>query len=368
MTTTTTTTTVSLRGIRKSYGAVTAVDGVDLDIAEGEFLSLLGPSGCGKTTLLRMIGGFEEPDDGDVLLSGTSVVGVPPNRRAVNTVFQAYALFPHMTVAENVAYGLRQRRSGQPRLTKSELAERVREALALVRMSEYAERRPKKLSGGQQQRVALARAIVNRPDVLLLDEPLSALDRNLREQMQVELKLIQRQVGITFVFVTHDQAEALSMSDRIVVMNAGRIEQVGTPEEVYGAPATAFVAGFIGTQNFAEGVVKDGAVVADGVTFAPGPTALDGVPEGVAARVAVRAEAVSVTPQAPEVGAANAVAGTLASTSFLGDVVQHVVLAEDGREVLARTPASASRALATGTTVWATWEPSAVHVFPEGQG
>ncbi|MBW9214239.1 ABC transporter ATP-binding protein [Mumia sp. zg.B53] len=363
-----TTTTVSLSGIRKTYGTVTAVDGVDLDIAEGEFLSLLGPSGCGKTTLLRVIGGFEEPDEGDVLLSGTSVVGVPPNRRAVNTVFQAYALFPHMTVAENVAYGLRQRRAGQPRLAKAVIAERVREALALVRMSDYAERRPKKLSGGQQQRVALARAIVNRPDVLLLDEPLSALDRNLREQMQVELKLIQRQVGITFVFVTHDQAEALSMSDRIVVMNAGRIEQVGTPEEVYGAPATAFVAGFIGTQNFADGIVKDGAVVADGVTFVPESSALDGMDDGVAARVAVRAEAVTVTADEPVVGAPNVVAGTLASTSFLGDVVQHVVLGEEGREVLARTPASTSPALATGSTVWATWEPSAVHVFAEEQG
>ncbi|KAA1424524.1 ABC transporter ATP-binding protein [Mumia zhuanghuii] len=359
-----TTTTVSLRGISKAYGTVTAVDGLDLDIAEGEFLSLLGPSGCGKTTLLRMIGGFEEPDAGELLLSGESVVGVPPNRRAVNTVFQAYALFPHMTVAQNVAYGLRQRRQGQPRPSRAELAERVREALALVRMSEYADRRPKKLSGGQQQRVALARAIVNRPDVLLLDEPLSALDRNLREQMQVELKLIQRQVGITFVFVTHDQAEALSMSDRIVVMNAGHIEQVGTPQEVYGSPATAFVAGFIGTQNFADGIVKDRVVVADEVTYAPELSALDGLEDGRTVRVAVRAEAVTVVAEPLPVGTANTAVGTLAGTAFLGDVVQHVVLCEDGREILARTAAAGAQPLATGALVGVTWAPESVHVYP----
>ncbi|KHL18790.1 spermidine/putrescine transport system ATP-binding protein [Mumia flava] len=357
--------TVSLRGVRKHFGDLAAVDGVDLDIAEGEFLSLLGPSGCGKTTLLRMIGGFEDPDGGDVLLRGRSVVGLPPHKRTVNTVFQAYALFAHMTVAENVAYGLRQRREGQPRLSKSEITERVSEALALVRMSEYAQRRPKKLSGGQQQRVALARAIVNRPDVLLLDEPLSALDRNLREQMQVELKLIQRQVGITFVFVTHDQSEALSMSDRIVVMNSGKVEQVGTPQEVYERPASGFVAAFVGMQNFADGAVRDGAVATDWATFRPEADELAGHAAGASVRVGVRAESVTVGNDAPTEGdqAENAVAGTLAGTSFLGDAVQHVLLTGDGREVLARTPVDQAEALATGTKVWARWSPSAVRVF-----
>jgi putative spermidine/putrescine transport system ATP-binding protein len=235
---------VSLRGVTKRFGAVTAVDGVDLDIAEGEFFSMLGPSGSGKTTMLRMIAGFELPSEGSVLLKGRDVTRLPPFDRDVNTVFQDYALFPHMSVAQNVAYGLRVRRVPKPERTR-----RVDEALATVRLDDFGSRRPHQLSGGQRQRVALARALVNRPAVLLLDEPLGALDLKLREEMQVELKGIQQDVGITFIFVTHDQQEALTMSDRIAVFAEGRIEQVGTAVEIYERPTTEFVAGFVGTSN-----------------------------------------------------------------------------------------------------------------------
>ena len=235
---------VSLRGVTKTFGDVVAVAGVDLDIAQGEFFSMLGPSGSGKTTMLRMIAGFELPSSGTVLLKGRDVTRLPPFDRDVNTVFQDYALFPHMSVAQNVAYGLRVRRVPKPERNR-----RVDEALASVRLEEFGTRRPHQLSGGQRQRVALARALVNRPAVLLLDEPLGALDLKLREEMQVELKAIQQQVGITFIFVTHDQQEALTMSDRIAVFADGRIEQVGTPTEIYERPTTQFVAGFVGTSN-----------------------------------------------------------------------------------------------------------------------
>jgi putative spermidine/putrescine transport system ATP-binding protein len=235
---------VSLRGVTKRFGDVTAVAGVDLDIAEGEFFSMLGPSGSGKTTMLRMIAGFESPSEGTVVLKGRDVTRLPPFDRDVNTVFQDYALFPHMSVAQNIAYGLRVRR-----VPKTERNRRVDEALASVRLDDFGSRRPHQLSGGQRQRVALARALVNRPAVLLLDEPLGALDLKLREEMQVELKGIQQEVGITFIFVTHDQQEALTMSDRIAVFADGRIEQVGTPKDIYERPSTQFVAGFVGTSN-----------------------------------------------------------------------------------------------------------------------
>ena len=236
-----------LEGVRKSYGSVAAVAGVDLTVLEGEFFTLLGPSGSGKTTLLRLIAGFERPDQGRIELGGRDVTTVPPNRRETNTVFQDYALFPHMTVAENIAYGLRIK--GLPPTERRERAER---ALRMVRLDGLGGRRPNQLSGGQRQRVALARAIVNEPEVLLLDEPLGALDLKLRQEMQLELKRIQREVGITFVYVTHDQEEALTMSDRIAVMAGGRIEQLGPPDEVYERPATEFVAGFIGISNLLE--------------------------------------------------------------------------------------------------------------------
>src|SRR3954468_8997335 len=238
---------ISLAGVRKAYGDVVAVDGVDLDIRRGEFFTMLGPSGSGKTTCLRMIAGFERPDQGRVELGGTDVTDLPPNERDVNTVFQDYALFPHMTVGQNVEYGLKVKK-----VAGEERRKRVAEALELVRLGGYESRRPSQLAGGQRQRIALARALVNRPRVLLLDEPLGALDLKLRQQLQVELKRIQQEVGITFVYVTHDQDEALTMSDRIAVMDGGHVLQVGTPQEVYDEPDSTFVAGFVGVSNVLE--------------------------------------------------------------------------------------------------------------------
>jgi putative spermidine/putrescine transport system ATP-binding protein len=239
---------VALRGVRKEFGDVVAVDGVDLEVGEGEFFSMLGPSGSGKTTCLRMIAGFESPTDGRVLLEGEDVTRLAPYERDVNTVFQDYALFPHMTVQENVEYGLKVKR-----VPRAERRDRANDALAMVQLSTFTGRKPSQLSGGQRQRVALARALVNRPKLLLLDEPLGALDLKLRQAMQIELKEIQQRVGLTFLYVTHDQEEALTMSDRLAVFNQGRVEQVGTPAEVYERPATGFVAGFVGTSNVLEG-------------------------------------------------------------------------------------------------------------------
>ncbi len=254
---------VEIADVTKRFGEVVAVDRMNLRIQHGEFYSLLGPSGCGKTTTLRMIAGFEQPTSGEIFLAGQPIAGVPPYRRNVNTVFQHYALFPHMNVAQNVGYGLRQRK-----VDKAEEARRVGEALELVRLGGYGMRRVWEMSGGQQQRVALARALVNRPTVLLLDEPLGALDLKLRKEMQLELKALQREVGITFVYVTHDQEEALTMSDTIVVMRDGRIQQQGGPTELYERPVNHFVAGFIGSSNFLPGTLVGGA---DGAGQGTGP-------------------------------------------------------------------------------------------------
>ena len=255
---------VELRGVSKAFDGKTVLAGLDLDIHHGEFLTLLGPSGCGKTTVLRLIAGFEQPDRGSIHIQGRDVAGLPPDARQVNTVFQSYALFPHLTVQQNIAFGLQMKKIPAP-----EIRTRVAEALAIVRLTGMEQRKPHELSGGQQQRVALARALVNRPQVLLLDESLSALDYKLRKQMQGELKALQRQLGITFVFVTHDQEEALAMSDRVVLLNAGRIAQSGPPREIYERPANLFVARFVGEANIFAGTVADNTatVVVQGQPF-----------------------------------------------------------------------------------------------------
>ncbi|SFL99811.1 spermidine/putrescine ABC transporter ATP-binding protein PotA [Marinobacter zhejiangensis] len=242
---------LSLRNVSKQFDGKTVLDALDLDIQDGEFLTLLGPSGCGKTTLLRLLGGFEHPDSGTLVLSGEDITAKPPEHRPLNTVFQHYALFPHMTVFDNVAYGLKMEKR-----PADEIRQRVSEALALVQLDDFARRKPHQLSGGQQQRVAIARAVVKRPKLLLLDEPLSALDYKLRRTMQIELKRLQRELGITFVFVTHDQEEALSMSDRVVVLKDGKVQQLGTPREIYERPANLFTARFVGETNFFPGVVS----------------------------------------------------------------------------------------------------------------
>src|ERR687894_2737956 len=264
---------VSFQDVSRHFGSVRAVDGVSFDIAPGEFFAMLGPSGSGKTKCLRLIAGFDQPTSGHIEIFGETAEGVPPYRRNVNTVFQDYALFPHMNVLENVGYGLMVRGVG-----RADRDRQAREALAMVKLAGMEARRPAQLSGGQRQRVALARALVNRPQVLLLDEPLGALDLKLREQMQLELKRIQKEVGITFVFVTHDQGEALTMSDRIAVMESGRIDQLGTPREIYEKPATRFVAGFIGTSNVVSGSVErvDGGVAV--LSYGPGERVLVPVP------------------------------------------------------------------------------------------
>src|SRR6476646_3711885 len=254
---------VQLVDLVKRFGDFTAVAGINLEMPSGEFFSLLGPSGCGKTTTLRMIAGFERPSEGQILLDGVDMAQTPPHKRNVNTVFQNYALFPHLTVEENVAFGLKYQKA-----TKEESADRVGKALELVQMTQFAKRRPNQLSGGQQQRVALARALILNPKVLLLDEPLGALDAKLRKRLQIELKALQEEVGITFIYVTHDQEEALTMSDRIAVMSQGRVEQVGKPKEIYENPATAYVADFLGVSNLmdaeAAGPARDGCGVKRG--------------------------------------------------------------------------------------------------------
>jgi spermidine/putrescine transport system ATP-binding protein len=349
---------VELIDVTKRFGDVVAVDNISLAVEPAEFLSLLGPSGCGKTTTLRMLAGFEEPTAGRIRISGHEVQGVPPHRRDVNTVFQHYALFPHMSVAENVAYGLRQKK-----VDRSEISRQVGEILEMVKMAPLANRRPRQLSGGQAQRVALARALVNRPSLLLLDEPLGALDRKLREEMQIELKLLQSQVGITFIFVTHDQGEALSMSDRIAVMLDGHVEQLADPDTIYDHPASAFVAGFIGQQNFFDGTARENGTVVegDGWTIRSSNGSRDAV-DGRAALAAIRPEAVQLTEEQPP-DPANSVRGTLAGVSHLGDVIQFVVLTPGQKEILCRMPRPRAPKLTVGGDVWCVWDTDHVHVF-----
>jgi spermidine/putrescine transport system ATP-binding protein len=353
---------VTLSGVSKLYGKNYAVRSLDLDIKAGEFISLLGPSGCGKTTTLRMIGGFEYPDEGEISISGTVMHDLPPHKRPVNTVFQAYALFPHMSVTKNVAYGL-----GYAKVPKSEIGTRVGDALGMVRMKHLADRMPAQLSGGQQQRIALARALVNRPSVLLLDEPMSALDRKLREEMQIELKLLQQQLGTTFVFVTHDQEEAMTMSDRIAVMNGGSIEQIGSPAEVYDNPVSAYVAGFIGQQNFFDGTVRRAAgqeTVVDfrGGTLAGATPAATLLETGSRVIGAVRPENVSVTGGSAE--GPNQVSATLMGVSQLGSYLQVVTLTAEGVKILARTSRGLDVPTTVGTPVTCSWPASAVKLYP----
>jgi spermidine/putrescine transport system ATP-binding protein len=349
---------IRLVDLAKHFRDVRAVDGVSLDIGAGEFFSLLGPSGCGKTTTLRMIGGFELPTGGRIELRGRDVTNDPPDKRPVNMVFQNYALFPHLDVGENIAFGLRRKN-----VDKADIKRRVHEALDLVHLTGYEKRKPNQLSGGQQQRVALARALVNRPNVLLLDEPLGALDLKLRKQLQVELKRVQTEVGITFVYVTHDQEEALTMSDRIAVMNRGKVEQLGSPEELYERPNTRFVADFIGTTNLLTGAIES----ADG----PAGTAYVRLEGGDACVVAGaglsvgRTVELSVRPESVFIKAANGrspdgpdpIRGTVEQVAYLGGNVQYQVRTNGGLSITALAPKTEQR-LPVGSDVDVAWPPS----------
>lgn len=353
---------IEFRSVTKNYGPVTAVTDINLNVSKGAFLALLGPSGCGKTTCLRMIGGFEQPSEGKVLINGQEMNGVPAYRRPVNMVFQHYALFPHFNVEQNVAYGLRQQR---PRLAKAEITRRVGEALEMVRLGGFATRRIHEMSGGQQQRVALARAIVNRPSVLLLDEPLAALDKKLRSAMQIELQTLQRELGITFVLVTHDQEEALSMADIVCVMSAGRIRQLGTPQEVYDHPADLFVADFVGKTNRFEATTDvDGATLrfADGSVLAPGSKV---PPASGKSIVAIRPEAIRISRSAVETGPS--FKGTVTHRIFLGSSAEYAVAVPGLGDVLVTTERNAidvSDLAAPGEPVVLSFDPRAAHIFP----
>jgi putative spermidine/putrescine transport system ATP-binding protein len=325
---------IQLTGVRKTYGRSVAVDNVDLQIMAGEFFTFLGPSGSGKTTTLRLIAGFEVPDAGKIELNGKDVAALPPYDRDVNTVFQDYALFPHMNLRDNVAYGLRAKR-----VPKADAIRRADEALAMVRLVEFAERKPAQLSGGQRQRVALARALVNRPLVLLLDEPLGALDLKLRHQMQTELKMLQKQTGITFVYVTHDQEEALAMSDRIAVFNKGHVEQVGSPFNLYEKPETLFVADFVGVSNILHG---------DGGTQM------------------IRPEKIKLVPSADPVPSGHVVRdGHVAESTYLGGVTRHKIILADGQELttVELNDTSAPPPVLPGASIRAIWKQDSIVKF-----
>jgi spermidine/putrescine transport system ATP-binding protein len=355
---------ISIERVSKRYGDFVAVHESSLEIRAAEFFSLLGPSGCGKTTMLRMIAGFEEATTGVLRIDGADMAGVPPYRRAVNTVFQSYALFPHLSVFENVAFGPRVRGTEPARLEQ-----RVREMLEIVQLEELAKRRPHQLSGGQRQRVALARALVNDPKALLLDEPLSALDAELRRQMQLELKRIQREVGISFVFVTHDQEEALTLSDRLAVMRAGQLEQVGTPEEIYGEPRSAFVARFIGSANLLPVTVERAAggratVVLPGGRRAEAPAGARELRPGSAALLMVRPERIGVGGEEPGPGRAG-VPATCTDLVFQGAQLRCALRDAFGAELVAHIePARARQGVKPGMELWASWPLDAARLLP----
>ena len=358
-----------LDGVQKRFGDFVAVQRADFGIRSGEFFSMLGPSGCGKTTTLRMIAGFESPSDGRILLDGEDVSRTPPYRRNVNTVFQQYALFPHMTVHDNVAFGLRSRR-----VDRSEIERRVAEMLSTVRMSEFAKRKPAQLSGGQQQRVALARALVNRPSALLLDEPLAALDLKLRQTMQLELKRIQRETGVTFIFVTHDQQEALTMSDRIAVMSDGWVEQIGSPTEIYHHPATSFVAGFIGEANLLEGTLVEPGVDACTVDVAgeslrvPGAAPDVDRATGSPVLVMVRPERVRVGAEPPS-ESGSGLRASVSEVIFRGPVVHVGLRTRAGVALTAHLTQGADLgALRPGDDAWACWDFDAAYLVPPDEG
>jgi spermidine/putrescine transport system ATP-binding protein len=363
---------IRLERVTKRFGDMTAVDALDLEMPRGAFYALLGPSGCGKTTTLRMVGGFEDPTEGRVFLGGDDVTEHPPYKRDVNTVFQSYALFPHLTVEKNVAFGLERRKVG-----KDEARKRTAEALELVQLAGLGKRKPAQLSGGQQQRVALARALVNRPRALLLDEPLGALDLRLRKQLQIELKRIQQDVGITFVHVTHDQEEAMSMADTIAVMNAGTIEQAGSAADLYERPRTEFVANFLGVSNLIDGrlVKSEGSLASvethDGARLhvpaeRVGPHGTDAI------RVGVRPEKITLRPSnghAPN-GDVNALRGTIVVAAFLGTSIQYVIKAAGGEELTVfaqNLDGSDPDSFGPGREVELTWNPHHTFVVAKEQ-
>ncbi|MBB3978265.1 spermidine/putrescine ABC transporter ATP-binding subunit [Rhizobium azooxidifex] len=339
-----------IESVAKSFGPVVAVDGISIDVRENEFFALLGPSGCGKTTLLRMLAGFETPSAGRILLDGKDISPLPPEKRPLNLMFQSYALFPHMSVRQNLSYGLE-----MERLAKTEVRRRVDETLAMTDLTAFADRKPDQLSGGQKQRVALARALVKRPKVLLLDEPLGALDKKLREKMQLELKRMQHEAGITFIIVTHDQEEALVMADRMAILKDGRLLQCGSPEDIYEAPADRFVANFIGVMNFIDGTVSDGVFEAEGLRLAlvdakPGPATL-----------AVRPENVAIGPPGERLS------GTVADIAYHGlDRVLHVQTAASHAPLQVRVPASGETAYRTGEALSLKIDPARCRLFARG--
>ncbi len=349
---------VGVRGLTKRFGDVVAVRSLDLDIADGEFFALLGPSGCGKTTTLRMIAGLDFPTEGSLKIFGDEVGTLPPNKRPVNTVFQNYALFPHMSVLDNVGFGLKMQK-----VSKAEILGRSSEALAMVKLGHLSTRRPSQLSGGQQQRVALARALVNRPKVLLLDEPLGALDLKLRQDMQAELKTLQRELGITFIFVTHDQEEALTMADRIGIMHDGDLLQVGSPEEIYERPTNRFVADFIGQTNLLEGTVEDDKTVclANG-TRVPIPT---DYPAGTAIAVSLRPERATVHDRGESPADRTSVDGKVKSVTYLGNAVVYRIQL-DWMVIESRQENRPSmRRYSPGDELSVSWNPNAVAVVTE---
>ena len=360
---------VQLDKVRKQYGSFVAVHEADFSIGRGEFFAMLGPSGCGKTTTLKMIAGFEEPTSGRILLEGEDVSDVPPHKRNVNTVFQQYALFPHMSVFDNIAFGPRSKK-----LNDTEVTRRVQEMLDVVRLGDFASRRPAQLSGGQQQRVALARALVNYPSALLLDEPLAALDLKLREAMQIELKRIQREVGITFVFVTHDQGEALTMSDRIAVMSEGRVEQVGAPFDIYSRPESLFVAGFIGSANLLPGTIASSDGGSTRVDLAGGAQVV--VPAGNSAdNVSLSAGTqvtVMIRPEQLSLGGAEGLTIGVTDTVFQGATLRLVGRMVNGTEVSAVLPVDPQRVTpAPGDSITLSWHQSAPYLldgWPDNAG